>query len=257
MDLVDQLQQASAGMNRIVALFQERSALRDGPGIDIPSGPLGVEFDQVSFHYNDELVLKPRRPQAADQKSEDLLTQVVSNGVEDRSSDHVDSLATETILTNLSFDLAPGRILGLLGRTGSGKSTLTKLLFRFYDPTAGHIRLASQVGSSFDLRKTRRSDLQGRIDMVTQEVQLFHASVRDNLTLFDDSTEDQHIISVLTDVGLGDWYHSLPDGLETRLSGDDTNLSAGEAQFLPKISVAKKEEVGWKRREREPSALAI
>ena len=68
--------------------------------------------------------------------------------------------------------------------------------------------------------------------MVTQEVQLFHASVRDNLTLFDDEIRDAQILAVLDEVGLGEWLAALPQGLDTQLSGDDSSLSAGEAQLL-------------------------
>jgi ABC-type multidrug transport system fused ATPase/permease subunit len=68
--------------------------------------------------------------------------------------------------------------------------------------------------------------------MVTQDVQLFHASVRDNLTLFDARISDQRMLAVLAEVGLLDWLHSLPQGLDSELSGDDSNLSAGEAQLL-------------------------
>ena len=68
--------------------------------------------------------------------------------------------------------------------------------------------------------------------MVTQDVQLFHATVRDNLTLFDPRIPDERIMTVLAEVGLDEWLKKLPDGLATELSGDDSNLSAGEAQLL-------------------------
>jgi ATP-binding cassette subfamily B protein len=108
---------------------------------------------------------------------------------------------------------------------------LSKLLFRFYDPTVGAIYLGSPA-AMFDLRQLRRADLRGRIGMVTQDVQLFHASVRDNLTLFDPSIADERILAVLGEVGLMEWLRGLPQGLDSQLSGDDSNLSAGEAQLL-------------------------
>jgi ATP-binding cassette, subfamily B, bacterial len=67
--------------------------------------------------------------------------------------------------------------------------------------------------------------------MVTQEVQLFHASLRDNLTLFNDAIADEQILAALTHLGLRDWLNDLPDGLDTTLEADDS-LSAGEAQLL-------------------------
>jgi ATP-binding cassette subfamily B protein len=139
--------------------------------------------------------------------------------------------AKEVVLDDISFHLQPGTILGLLGRTGSGKSTLSKLLFRFYDPTAGRICLGTP-GAMFDLRQSRQADLYGRVGMVTQDVQLFHATVRDNLTLFDTGIPDARILTVLDEVGLREWLDRLPHGLATELSGDDSNLSAGEAQLL-------------------------
>jgi ATP-binding cassette, subfamily B, bacterial len=130
-------------------------------------------------------------------------------------------------LRDVSFTLKPGTVLGLLGRTGSGKTTLTRLLFRFYDVTSGSVRL-----NGVDVREADLKDLHSRIGMVTQEVQLFQASVRDNLTFFDSSIPDERIQNVLTELGLGEWLESLPEGLDTRISAAGGNLSAGEAQLL-------------------------
>lgn len=131
------------------------------------------------------------------------------------------------ILRSLSFTLAPGTVLGLLGRTGSGKTTMTRLLFRLYDPTEGSIRL-----SGVDLRNARFSELRGRVAMVTQEVQLFHATVRDNLTFFNGTISDERILHVIEELGLGDWFRSLPNGLDTELTAGGGGVSAGEAQLL-------------------------
>jgi ATP-binding cassette subfamily B protein len=135
------------------------------------------------------------------------------------------------VLTDITFTLPPGRVLGLLGRTGSGKSTLTKLLFRFYDPVTGAIRLGDGNGRAYDIRDAQQAQLRRRIGLVTQEVQLFHATVRDNLTLFDDTIADERILQVIRELGLGNWFAALPAGLATRLDGN-SGLSAGEAQLL-------------------------
>ena len=82
-----------------------------------------------------------------------------------------------------------------------------------------------------DIRQARLAELRGRIGLVTQEVQLFDASIRDNATLFDPSIEDARIIEVLTDLGLGDWLSRQADGLGTVLRAGG-GLSAGEAQLL-------------------------
>jgi ATP-binding cassette, subfamily B, bacterial len=216
-DMVDQLQRASAALNRIVKLRQVQPTLHDGAGVDLPAGPLAVTFEQVSFQYEDVAPLSAALGEA--------LQTGVNDGVD------VEDKTQEVVIHDLSFHLEPGTVLGLLGRTGSGKSTLSKLLFRFYDPTTGSIRLGTPE-AMVDLRQARRSDLKDHIGMVTQDIQLFHASVRDNLTLFDPQIPDERIRNVLDEVGLSTWLHSLPDGLDTQLSGSDSNLSAGEAQLL-------------------------
>ncbi|MCP4543072.1 MAG: ABC transporter ATP-binding protein [Chloroflexi bacterium] len=200
---VEDLQRAAASINRIADLRQVQPSIHDGAGVTFPSGPLSVVFDDVSFHYTDDI-------ERSDQ--------------------------TETnVIQHISFTLEPGTVLGLLGRTGSGKSTLTKLLFRFYDPSTGVIRLGGVVngeGQMFDARQARQAELRQHIGMVTQEVQLFQATVRQNLTLFDDTVHDERILQVIEDVGLGGWLAALPNGLDTLLEAGGGGLSAGEAQLL-------------------------
>lgn len=131
------------------------------------------------------------------------------------------------ILHDLSFELRPGRVLGLLGRTESGKTTVTRLIFRLYDPTSGAIRLGGH-----DIRQLSFDGLRSRVAMVTQEVQLFHATVRDNLTFFDRSITDDRIRSVIDELGLTGWYGRMPQGLDTQLTAGGGGLSAGEAQLV-------------------------
>ncbi|MBB6099393.1 ABC-type multidrug transport system fused ATPase/permease subunit [Deinobacterium chartae] len=131
------------------------------------------------------------------------------------------------VLRAVNLRLAPGESLGLLGRTGSGKTTLTRLLLRLYDPQSGSVRLGGE-----DLRAVRLASLRSRVGVVTQDVQLFSASVRDNLTFFDASIPDARLCAVLEEVGLGYWLRSLPDGLDTPLSAGGGSLSAGQAQLL-------------------------
>jgi ATP-binding cassette subfamily B protein len=184
---MQELQKAGASVGRVAQLRQIQSTILDGPGEPIPEGPLAVEFRNVTFGYGDE----------------------------------------EAVLENVSFRLPPGTVLGLLGRTGSGKSTLTRLLFRLYDPSHGSIILGGKETRAATLRELRR-----RIGMVTQEVQLFHATVRDNLTLFDPSISDERLHAVIEELGLGEWFQTLPNGLDTGLSAGGSGLSAGEAQLL-------------------------
>ena len=131
------------------------------------------------------------------------------------------------VLQDLSFRVAPGRVLGVVGRTGSGKSTLARLLLRLYDPDAG----AVLVGGA-DLRALAPADLHRRVGLVTQEVHLFAATVRDNLTLFAPAVSDARLLTVLRALDLGAWYDALPQGLDTELAAGGEGLSAGEAQLL-------------------------
>jgi ATP-binding cassette subfamily B protein len=135
--------------------------------------------------------------------------------------------AHNAVLHNISFSLSPGETLGLLGRTGSGKSTLARLLFRFYDVTQGVIRLNGENMDAYELFSMRRS-----ISMVTQDVQLLHASVRDNITLFQESISENAILEALQHLGLGEWLNRLPEGLDTQLRPEGSTLSAGQAQLL-------------------------
>jgi len=186
-DEVQDLQQADASMGRVEALLGTAPRLADGPGVALPSGPLAVELDGVSFGY-----------------AEDTL-----------------------VLRDVSVRLEPGRVLGVVGRTGSGKTTLTRLLSRFYDPSAGVVSLGG-----VDLRAARLAAVRARIGLVTQEVNLFNASVRDNLTLFDDDVPDDRISAVLDTLGLAGWRGELPRGLDTLLGSGGAGLSAGQAQVL-------------------------
>ena len=213
-DISDQLrefQKASAGVGRIRQLAAIEPTVLDGAGAAFPPSALEVAFDRVRFEYADE------RPKTED---ESLNT---SDG--DPSSFVV--RPSSSVLDDISFTLAPGRVLGLLGRTGSGKTTLTRLLFRLYDLSDGSIHLGG-----VDLRAARLADLRARVGIVTQDVQLFQASIRDNLTLFDRAIADERIMAMLEQLGLARWVATLQNGLDTELGPGGGGLSAGEAQLL-------------------------
>ncbi len=183
----ESLQNIGASVERLSDLRGIESKIQDGPGADVPLGPLSLAFNDVSFGY----------------------------------------VTDERVLKDLSFRLEPGSVMGLLGRTGSGKTTLARMVFRFFDPTQGHVFLGG-----VDIHQAKLRDLRRRVAIVTQDVQLFQASVRDNLTFFDRSIPDERIYQVIDALELADWYQSLPDGLDTRLETGGRSLSAGEAQLL-------------------------
>jgi ATP-binding cassette subfamily B protein len=213
------LQKAGASLVRIIGIQQtvgkipgegDFSASADSL---LPSGPLAVAFENVTFGYGDSLSKKPEKPQPAENA--------------EKTQPEDPEAEKELVLCGIDFRLAPGRILGLLGRTGSGKTTLTRLLFRLYDVDQGVIRLGEE-----DIRHLPIQELRRSVGMVTQNIQLFHASVRENLTFFDTSIPDEDVLRAIYDLGLGKWYESLPKGLDTELESGGGGLSAGEAQLL-------------------------
>ncbi len=195
---LEELQAAEASIYRIQELFQVQSKLSPGGNQPLPAGFLSVTVEQVWFGY------------AADRSAS-------AQGVVD----------SDWILQNISFSLPAGQVLGVLGRTGSGKTTLARLLLRLYDPQQGSIHLG---GVAID--QTPLSELRHRVGLVTQNVQLFQSTVRNNLTFFNPEISDDQLLHTLELLGLLPWFYSLPQGLETSLGPDSGGLSAGQAQLL-------------------------
>ncbi len=133
----------------------------------------------------------------------------------------------EPVLRGISFSIDPGEVLGLLGRTGSGKTTISRLIFRLHDPTDGLVRLGGT-----DVRDARLDQLRLRIGLVTQDVQLFEGTLRDNVTLFDRAVPDALVRKVFTELGLEGWLRNAPAGLDTPIGAMGHGLSAGEAQLV-------------------------
>jgi len=191
---IESFQTIGACVERLTEFRKFQPEVVDGSGLvpsfegaETGSGPLALGFENVTFSYN----------------------------------------GSDPVLSGLSFSQTPGSVLGLLGRTGSGKTTLARLIFRLYDPKQGRITL-----NGADLRQAQLAALRQRVALVTQDVQLFRASVRDNLTFFDRSIPDERIIATLEQLELGEWFRALPNGLETELETGSRSLSAGEAQLL-------------------------
>ena len=135
--------------------------------------------------------------------------------------------APSVALADVSFHLPAGRVLGVLGRTGSGKTTMTRLLCRLYNPEEGTIRLGGR-----DLHDLPLAELRRAVGLVTQDVQLFGATVAENIALFDAAMPEASIRQALGELGLLDWVLQMPQGLETKLAPGGGDLSAGEAQLL-------------------------
>jgi ABC-type multidrug transport system fused ATPase/permease subunit len=211
---LESLQQAGGSLLRITDLFQVRSQLKPGGDQPLPTGALSVVFEEVWFSYD--------RPLGGSEANRVLVRSGILHDNRDPCPTH-----PEWTLQNISFHLPPGQVLGLLGRTGSGKTTLARLLLRLYDPQSGIIRLGDREIDQAPLKNLRQ-----RVVLVTQDVQLFQTTIRNNLTFFNPAIKDSQLIESLELLGLTPWLNALPQGLDTPLGADSGGLSAGQAQLL-------------------------
>jgi len=159
---------------------------------DLPAGALGLSFRGVSFGYE----------------------------------------PGKKVLENFSLELEPGTSLGVLGRTGCGKTTLGRLGLRLYDRDAGLVELAGRPIHEYSVEALRRG-----LAVVTQDVELFSATLRDNARLWDPSIGDEAILTAFDELGLGEWLAGFPLGLDQRLGAGGVGLSAGQAQLLAMVRV--------------------
>lgn len=130
-------------------------------------------------------------------------------------------------LENVSFSIAEGETVAIVGHTGAGKTTLTSLLFRFYEPTGGRI-----LAGDRELALIPKPELRTRIGFVQQEVFLFSGTLRENLTLLRRGMSDRDILEGCARTGFLRIVERLPRGLETELDERGANLSLGERQIL-------------------------
>ncbi len=192
---MEHFQKSAGSIERLRDLLATKNKVLDTGTAQLPSGPLSVTFQHVKFGYNpDDLILK-----------------------------------------DVSFKVPAGKVLGLLGRTGSGKTTIARLIFRLYEVTSGCVSVGQCKGAAhhdMSVADVSLRELPKHISMVTQDVQIFRATVRENLTLFDKSIPDDRVIEVIRDLELSDWFDKLPKGLDTELESGGKGVSAGEAQLL-------------------------
>ena len=178
---LQEFQKAAAGLRRVREMLEFTRDVTDGErALPACRDGLRVEFDNVRFSYG----------------------------------------GSQEVLKGISFKLEPGETLGVLGRTGSGKTTLIRLLFRLYDATDGRVLL-----NGVDLRETRVRELRQRVGLVTQDVQLFHGSGRENLTFFDSSISEERVKQVAGSLGIDAW-------MDAPLTAGGAGLSGGESQLL-------------------------
>jgi ABC-type multidrug transport system fused ATPase/permease subunit len=182
-------QNAIAGWRRVIGILETPADLLD-PGPDgevLPRGPIEVRFDHVWFAY-------PNGP---------------------------------LVLHDIDLEIEPGRRVAVVGETGSGKSTVAKLLTRLMDPVEGAVLL-----DGVDVRRIAADSLRRSVVLVPQEGFLFDDTITANVRYGSlDATEDD-ILASAAELGLGDWLATLPAGLETRVGQRGESLSAGERQLV-------------------------
>jgi ATP-binding cassette, subfamily B, bacterial len=181
---LETVQKANGAMVRVIDLLAVEPTIVDGGTTVPPPGPLSIEAIGVGFDYGDD------RP----------------------------------VLTAIDARIAGGRSVGIVGRTGSGKTTFSRLVLRLVEPTEGTLALGGVPICAIPMTELRR-----RVALVPQEVELFAGTVRDNVTLFDDGPTDDAVERALRNVGLD---ALVAAGIDRPLGAAGTGLSAGEAQLL-------------------------
>ena len=187
-EVIDLFERAMASTRRILDLLAEPVHVRDEGGKALEAPVKGnVELDKVSFHYPSS-----------------------GAGIRD-----------------ISLTVPAGNTLALVGATGSGKSTLIKLLLRFYDPSNGEIRIDGQP-----IRDLSLNSLRGAIGLVSQDVYLFEGTIRENLAYGNPAATDADIIDAAKTAEAWSFIEALPEGLDTPVGERGVRLSGGQRQRL-------------------------
>jgi ATP-binding cassette, subfamily B, bacterial len=168
--------------------------------------PVSVEFEGVGFRYP-----------SADEVSLASLETVASG----------DRRAGSSVLHDVTFTIQPGELVALVGPSGAGKTTITSLVARLYDPTVGQVRLAG-----IDLKEAALASVHDVVGVVTQEAHLFHDTIRANLAYAKEGATEDEMVSVLKSAQVWDLVSSLPEGLDTVVGDRGHRLSGGEKQRL-------------------------
>jgi len=174
--------------------------------IALQQHPLSVEFEGVGFRYP-----------SADEVSLASLETVASG----------DRLPGESVLHDVTFKIQPGEMVALVGPSGAGKTTITSLVARLYDPAVGQVRL-----DGIDLREATLESLHDVVGVVTQEAHLFHDTIRANLGYAKPGATQDEMISALESAHVWELVSGLPEGLDTVVGDRGHRLSGGEKQRL-------------------------
>ncbi|MDA8354753.1 MAG: ABC transporter ATP-binding protein [Actinomycetota bacterium] len=186
-------QRAAASASRIYEILDEQPTITDrADAVDLVDCRGDVVFDQVAFSY--------------------------STGSHD---------ADALILDDFSLHLRPGETVALVGRTGSGKSTVARLLLRFYDVNQGAVRI-----DGHDVRELTLSSLRSRVGIVLDEPFLFSVSIRDNIAYGDPTAPMEDVVAAAVAAGADEFIRRLPEGYDTVVGERGYTLSGGQRQRI-------------------------
>jgi len=198
---------ALVSFERVFEVLDLRPLVGEEPGAGpLPPGPLAVELDDVRFRYP-----------SADEVSLASLEQVA---VADRG-------AGEEVLHGVSLRAEPGELVALVGPSGAGKTTVTSLVARLYDPTSGTVRLGG-----VDLRQATLASVHQAVGVVTQEAHLFHDTIRSNLSYARPDATEEEMVAALRAAHIWDLVAALPERLDTVVGDRGHRLSGGEKQRI-------------------------
>lgn len=197
---------ALVSFDRVFEVLDLVPMIRDADDAETVKGPASVYFDHVSFSYP-----------TADEVSLASLESIAS----------LDQRPSGEVLHDVTFDVPAGQTVALVGRSGGGKTTITHLIARLYDATAGTVSVAGT-----DVKKLKQDSLRRKVGYVTQDAHMFHDTIRANLQYAKPDVTDAEVWEALEAAQLKTLVESLPDGLETVVGERGYRLSGGERQRL-------------------------